>query len=152
MIKVEYSYLVNSPADAVFGYIANPVNDRYWQASCRDVVLEQPDEAVGEGTRYDIQFQFLGRDMTFAAIVTEYEPRLRYAYETLSGPMQYQGSYRFTRLGSSTQIDWIFAAEPGGFFGIIPRTLLKKVLANQVEGDIGRLMQILGARRAVSNA
>ncbi len=151
MIKVEYSYLVNSPVEFVFAYIGNPINDQYWQESCHGVELDEPGEAVGEGTRYHIQFQFLGRAMPFTAAVTEYEPFQAYAYETLSGPMQYKGTYRFTRIGNSTQIDWTFAAEPGGFFGIIPRTLLKKVLAKQVEGDIGRLMQILGARRAVSN-
>lgn len=152
MIKVEYSYLVANPADFVFAYIANPINDQYWQESCHGVELEESGEAVGEGTRYRIQFQFLGREMPFTAVVSEYEPHQRYAYETLSGPMQYRGRYHFTRIGNGTQIDWTFEAEPGGFFGIVPRTLLKKVLAKQVEGDIGRLMHILGARRAVTTA
>lgn len=147
MIKVEYSYLVNSPVEFVFAYIGNPLNDQYWQASCRSVELDEPAEVICEGTRYHIKFQFLGRDMSFMAVVTNYEPGRYYAYETLSGPMQYKGSYRFTRIGHSTQIDWTFEAETAGIFGIIPRTLLKKVLAKQVEGDIGRLMQILGARR-----
>lgn len=152
MIKVEYSYLVNSPVDFVFSYISNPLNDQYWQASCQGVELKEPGAPIGEGTEYAIRFQFLGRDMPFTTVVTEYEPFQSYAYETLSGPMQFRGSYRFTRLGNSTQIDWVFESEPGGFFGIVPRSLLKKVLAKQVEGDIARLIGVLGAHRAVSNA
>lgn len=42
MIKVEYSYLVNSPVDFVFSYISNPLNDQYWQASCLKVELMNP--------------------------------------------------------------------------------------------------------------
>lgn len=151
MIKVEYSYLVNSPVEFVFAYIGNPINDQYWQTSCKSVELDEPGEPVGEGTQYRIQFQFFGRDLLFTATVTEHEPSRQYAYEALSGSMHYKGSYRFARVGHSTQIDWTFEAETGGFFGIIPRALLKKVLAKQVEMDIGRLMQILGARRAVIN-
>lgn len=151
MIKIEYSYLVASPVEFVFAYIGNPINDQYWQESCRGVELEEPGETVGEGTRYRTQFEFLGREMPFTAVVSEYEPARAYAYETLSGPMRYHGRYRFTRVGNSTQIDWTFEADPGGFFGIVPRALLKKVLAKQAEADIGRLMQILGARRAVVN-
>lgn len=152
MIKVEYSYLVNSPVDFVFSYISNPLNDQYWQASCLRVELEEPGVPLGEGSQYAIHFQFLGRDMPFTSVITDYEPFQRYGYETLSGPMHFKGSYRFTPLGHSTQIDWTFESEPGGFFGIIPRSLLKKVLAKQVEGDIARLIGILGAHRTASYA
>lgn len=149
MIKIEYSYLVHSPVEFVFCYIGNPLNDQYWQTSCRSVELDDPAGMVGVGTTYRTHSQFFGRDRRFTAIVTEYQPYYRFSYETLDGPLQYIGSYHFTRLGNSTQIDWSFAAEPGGLFGIMPRALLKKVLTRQVESDIGRLMQILGARRAI---
>ncbi len=150
MIKVEQSYLLPMPIEVVFAYISDARNELHWQSSCKKVETVSPSN-TGVGTRYRIYFEFLGREMEFEVEVTALVVPHHYAYNTLSGPMYYEGEYRFTPIGNGTQIDWTFAAEPGGFFGILPRTLLKKVLSKQVETDIGRLRQILGAQHAVTN-
>jgi len=149
MIRIENSYLVHSPVDFVFAYIANPINDQYWQSACNGVELHDPGEKVGEGTRYSSQYHILGRDLHFHMQITAHQPQRRYACASVTGPLHYWSDCRFTRFGNSTQIDWILEVETGMCFSVIPDVLLQRALARLVQDDMGNLSQIVGARTVV---
>ena len=52
-------------------------------------------------------------------------PNELYAFQVLEGPFYYKGTYRFKQHPEGTWIEWLFEAEPGGFFGVFPNALLK---------------------------
>ena len=74
----------------VFSYIGNHVNDQHRQESCHGVEIDEPGEVVGAGTRYRNQFQYLGREVPYTAVESEYAQKQASAYATMSGPKHYR--------------------------------------------------------------
>jgi len=146
MITVTQQYSVNTSIDKVFAYISNPKNDKEWQASCQDVILPEGEE-LKAGTTYEIVFRFLGKNMPFQSAITAYETNKSFGYETLTGPMKFRGHYTFEPSAEGTSINWVFEADPGKFFGIVPIALVKKIFIKQVEADIKRLKSILNRQQ-----
>lgn len=151
-ITVVLDYSLPGTIDEVYQYLANPVNDEEWQSSCDKVTLKNPDAPIQQGTEYIIHFAFLSRKMNFEAQVSEYEKNKRYAYETLSGPLRYQGHYTFEPTESEVKIHWVFTATPGKFFGIIPHNLIRKTLIKRVSEDVERLKERFSSWQQVKKA
>ncbi|MBR7781925.1 SRPBCC family protein [Undibacterium luofuense] len=143
LIEAETNYVLKAPCSRVFAYLSNPANDKIWQGSCVDAQLHAPQPAAG--AEYSIKFSFLGRKMDFRARILEVQPESSYAFEVLDGPFYYKGQYRFEADGQHTRIHWHFAAEPGKFFGILPASILRKVLVSQIEKDFITLDRLLAA-------
>lgn len=142
MIHADYHYHLDVDPEEGFDYLANPLNDQYWQSSCAAVDMSG---VPAVGAHYKIKFNFLGRIMDFACRITEREPLKRYAFEVLEGPFIYRGCYDFTPTENGLGVHWQFAAEPGRFFGILPASLLRKVLISQIERDLVKLRRLLPA-------
>lgn len=142
MITVVQEYTVNAPVEDVFTYIANPKNDQEWQASCQGVNIAE-DAELKAGLNYEIIFKFLGRNMPFQSVITDYDHAKTFGYETLTGPIKFKGRYVFAPCDEGTAVQWTFDAEPGKFFGVVPVGLVRKIFEKQVEADIKRLISIL---------
>lgn len=141
MIHADYRYtLPVSPAEA-FAYLSNPANDAQWQSSCSAVELLAPQPDVG--CRYKIVFNFLSRKMNFLAEIIERTPDREYAFKVIDGPFYYEGRYTLRPHQDGVEIYWQFVAEPGKFFGIVPATILRKVLISQIESDVVKLRKQL---------
>lgn len=143
LIEAETQYVLKAPRSKVFAYLSNPANDKVWQGSCADAQLHAP--APATGAEYSIKFSFLGRKMDFRARILDVRPDSDYAFEVIDGPFYYKGQYRFEEDGQQTRIHWHFAAEPGKFFGILPASILRKVLVSQIEKDFVTLERLLAA-------
>ena len=143
MIHADYTYtLPVAPAQA-FAYLSNPANDSEWQNACVSAELLDPAPVVG--CRYNIVFSLLGRKMKFVSEITLIEPDREYAFKVIDGSFYYEGRYSFRPHAHGTEVHWQFAAEPGNFFGILPASLLRKVLISQVEKDSVTLARLLKA-------
>lgn len=147
MINAEYTFTLPLAPEAAFAYLGNPANDPEWQSSCLECrMLDEPPQA---GARYAIVFSFLGRRMQFQALIEHSDPVAGlHAFRVLEGPFQYQGRYTFRPHPEGTEVHWRFDAEPGGFFGILPVALIRKVLISQVEKDSGNLRKRFQAAAA----
>lgn len=142
MIRCETRYTLPAPPDVVFDYMANPANDVQWQDSCVEARLLGPEPVAG--CRYAIVFSFLGRKMQFTGEITERVPAREFAFKVLEGSFHYEGRYSFRPHAEGTEVHWVFDAEPGKFFGILPASLLRKLLINQVQKDVARLIEMAG--------
>jgi uncharacterized protein YndB with AHSA1/START domain len=142
MIKAEYGFdLPVSPKEA-FALLSDPAQDPEWQAACVDVRLLNG--AARAGGRYEITFQLIGKRMTFTVEVTEFEPGHRSKFHVLEGPFKYIGTYDYTENeDGTTGVHWTFEVEPGDYFGIMPKSLLRKVLVNSVKKDSSKLAEKL---------
>lgn len=147
MIYADYRYTLPVSPSKAFAYLANPANDAQWQSSCSDVELLATHPDVG--CRYKIVFNFLTRKMNFLAEITESTADREYAFKVIDGPFYYEGRYTLTPHQDGVEVYWQFAAEPGKFFGIIPATILRKVLVSQVENDVVRLREQLSLTQEI---
>lgn len=67
------------------------------------------------GSKYEIGFSFIGREMSFKGEITHLVPNELYAFKVVEGPFHYTGTYRFKPHPEGTWIEWVFEAEPGSF-------------------------------------
>jgi uncharacterized protein YndB with AHSA1/START domain len=135
-IHAEHRYHLDTPPETAFAYLSDPSHDAEWQGSCVEAQLIDA-APVAVGTRYRILFSFMGRKTPFVGRVTELSPHTEYAFESVEGPFAYHGRYSFRPAAEGgVDVHWQFWTEPGRFFGLIPATLLRKVLVTQVEKDV----------------
>lgn len=138
MIKAEYAFdLPVAPVEA-FAQLSDPVREPEWSSSCVHTRLlnGQP----RPGCQYEITFEMIGKRMSFTVEIDEFEPGHRSRLHTLEGPFHYAGTYAYTeRADGTTGVRWTFEVEAGDYFGIMPQSLLKKVLESQIKKDSGKL-------------
>jgi hypothetical protein len=151
MINAEHRFTLPVGPEEAFDLLSDPARDPEWQAACvGTTLLDGPARAGG---RYEIIFQLIGRKMAFTVELLAYEPGVRSEFKVLEGPFGYVGSYRYTaRPDGATDVHWTFDVDPGDYFGIMPLSLVKKLLVTQVKKDSGKLAAKLGARRATEDA
>jgi carbon monoxide dehydrogenase subunit G len=138
MIRAEYQFRLPVPAQQAFEIISDPTRDPVWQASCLEARLT--DGPLGAGCTYEVVFQMLGRRLEFTVEITDFEPGRISRFAVLEGPFRYIGAYEYSDNGDgTTDIHWTFDVDPGEYFGIMPKALLKKVLVSQVKKDISKL-------------
>lgn len=138
MIKAEYAFDLPVPPKEAFAVLSDPARDPEWQGACtRTELLEGPARAGG---RYEITFQMVGRKLDFLCEIDAYEPGVRSRFHVVEGPFGYVGNYEYTeREDGTTGIHWTFDVDPGDYFGIMPKSLVKKMLISQVKKDSGKL-------------
>lgn len=141
MIRAEYARALSVPRAVLFDYLSNPTNDLHWQASCVEARLL--DGTTDVDSRYVIVFSFLGRRMNFECQITCVEAPALYTFKVLQGSFLYEGAYSLEEIPGGTRLSWQFDVDPGKFFGILPVSLLRKVLVSQVEKDFSRLEVLL---------
>ncbi|MFF8537582.1 SRPBCC family protein [Streptomyces sp. SAS_267] len=143
VVKAEYAFRLPVTPKEAFAQISDPAQDPVWQAACVDVKLL--DGEPRPGGRYEITFQLIGKRMEFTVEISEFEPGRRSKFHTLEGPFGYVGTYDYTENeDGTTTVHWTFEVEPGDYFGIMPKSLLRKVLVNSVKKDSGKLAAQLG--------
>ena len=154
MIDAEHRFtLPVSPGEA-FDLLSNPARDPEWQPACVEARLL--DGAARAGCRYQVTFQLIGRRMSFTGEILAYEPGVCSEFKTVDGPFGYVGRYEYDeRADDTTDVYWTFQVDPGDYFGIMPLTLVRKLLVAQVKKDSGRLAQrlrrtahVVGARES----
>jgi len=151
MVTIEHAFLIPGDIDKVFKYLANPGHDASWQLSCKH--SELLDNTPRVGSRYEIGLTFAGRELAFKGEITHLVPNKLYAFQVLEGPFLYTGTYHFKPHPEGTWIEWLFVAEPGGFFGVFPDALLKKMVLAQFKKDLINLQALAkkgGTYEAVS--
>jgi ribosome-associated toxin RatA of RatAB toxin-antitoxin module len=149
MINAEYRFTLPVSPKEAFNLLSDPAREPEWQSACVETKLL--DGQASAGCRYEITFQLIGRRMTFTVEVLAYEPGVRSEFKVVEGPFGYLGSYEYAeRQDGTADVHWRFDVDPGNYFGIMPLSLVKKLLVSQVKKDSGKLAARLGAQREAS--
>jgi len=142
VIHAEYRFSLPVSPDRAFAVLSDPNRDPEWQSACVGTRLLEG--SPGIGCRYEITFQMLGRRMSFTVEITDFEPGRHSRFAVVEGPFRYVGNYHYHERDDGTvEVHWTFDVEPGEFFGILPKSLMRKVLINQVKKDSSRLSEQL---------
>jgi Polyketide cyclase / dehydrase and lipid transport len=147
MINAEHRFTLPVTPEEAFSLLSDPAKDPEWQSACVETKLL--DGQAKAGCRYEITFRIIGRLMTFTVEILTYEPGVRSEFRAIEGPFGYFGRYDYTeRQDGSVDVHWRFDVDPGDYFGIMPVSIVKKLLISQVKKDSGRLAARLSALHA----
>ncbi|RKN40379.1 SRPBCC family protein [Streptomyces hoynatensis] len=142
MIEATHEFRLPVSPEEAFRWLSDPARDPEWQSACQETrLLNGP---ARPGCHYEIVFQMVGRRLAFSVEITDFEPGRHSRFAVLDGPFRYVGSYRYAEQEpGTTQVRWTFDVDPGDYFGIMPKSLLKKVLVTQVKKDSRALAERL---------
>jgi uncharacterized membrane protein len=144
MKRIEASIVVNQPVEEVFAYMSNPENDSQWQSAVLESgFLGEGPMAVGAKTR-EVR-KFMGQRMESEAEITAYEPNVKVAFKSTSGPVQYEIWTTFETMDAGTKLTIVAEADTGGFFKLAEGLVVRQ-FEKELRADLARLKDILEAK------
>jgi len=84
----------------------------------------------------------MGMEFETTYRITEYETNARLGFKSLSGPIQFEGSYGFEMVGDGTRFTFTIQGETGKFSSFIG-LLAVRMARKQVEADSANLKNVL---------
>lgn len=147
MIEIDLTFQLPTTPEDAFGVLADPRNDPNWQKSCAAVTLDDPTVAPGVGSTYLYVMEMMGRRMEFHNRITEHVEPTRLAYEVVSGPAHFTGTYAISpgTDENSCTVRWTFAVDKGTGFALMPDSLLRKAITKQSTKDQRVLANLVGS-------
>jgi uncharacterized protein YndB with AHSA1/START domain len=144
MKRIETSVVINRPIEEVFSYATNPENDKLWQSGVVEsgLVGEGP---LGVGAQTREVRKFLGRRLESTAEVTEYEPNVKVAFKSTSGPVQYEAWYTFESVETGTKLTIVGEGDTGGLFKLAEGLVMRQ-FEKEMQGALVALKDILEAQ------
>lgn len=142
LIEARHEFILPVAPERAFALLSDPEQDPVWQTACvSSKLLDGPPHVGG---RYEITFKLIGKTMPFTVEITTFEPGVLSEFRSLEGPFGYVGSYAYTPVeDQGTLVRWKFDVEPGDYFGITPKSLVRKLLVSQVKSDTEKLAKHL---------
>jgi hypothetical protein len=150
MINLNSSTLIYRPVGQVFDFVSTPENDFQWQYGT--LASARLSEGIpNKGTFFRSLGHLMGRRIQATFEVTEYEPKRKYSFKSLSGPLQSYTSYTFAIEKGSTQIDISTQVNRINFFQVDPG-ILEKTMKKQLKENLAMLKHLLEVKRNLPNA
>ena len=94
------------------------------------------------GTRGRDTRRFLGRQVECDYEIVEYEPKEKIRFKSISGPIQFNGSYTFQSIQQGTRFTFTIEGDAGPWFTLVG-PLATCLAKRQVEADSNRLKNLL---------
>ncbi len=118
MVKIEHSLVIARRIDQVFVFLVNPSNNSLWQEGVIESrqISEGP---VGAGTRGRDTRKFLGRQVECDYEIVEYEPEKKIRLKSISGPIQFNGSFTFQSVQQGTRFTFTIEGDAGPWSSLL---------------------------------
>ncbi|GAB3046362.1 hypothetical protein GCM10027052_31410 [Parafrigoribacterium mesophilum] len=133
MPHVQRRIVIDRPADQVFAFFADPVNDSKWRSHVKEITALGPIK-VGSSIHQIVEgpgHRGIPADMKVVA----YEPYRLYAFEVTAGPVRPAGEFHFVPLGSGTEVTFALHAELSG----IKRLAMSRPVQRSMDGEMASL-------------
>jgi uncharacterized membrane protein len=144
MVKIEHNLVIARPIDQVFVFLVNPSNNSLWQEGVVESrqISEGPVDVGSRGR--DIR-KFFGRQIECDYEIVEYEPNKKIRFKSISGPIQFDGSYTLQSTQEGSRFTFTIEGSVGPWFSWAG-PLAARLAKNQVEADSNRLKNLLESR------
>jgi hypothetical protein len=145
MPTVEHSVEIARPTHEIFDHIADVARSPEWISA----IVEVRDVTPGPleiGTTFTEIGRFMAKTIETPKIVSAYEPPHLLEHRSTGGPVPQTFSLRLEPIGGGTRVTARLDAEPGGFFGALPITVLVTAMKVIMNGDLQRLKDRLEAQ------
>jgi uncharacterized membrane protein len=150
-MRVEESIFIDSPPEAVFGFLSVRSNDPVWMASLTESEWLDPAAPMGVGRRGRMVMKAMGR-REFLDAVTEYEPGRRIAHHSVAGAMEIRTACIAEPAGTGCRATVLY--EPlrlrGGAVGRLTSPLTARIIRRNFRADLARLKDLLEAEAGVA--
>lgn len=145
MARNERDVTIRRPVAEVFAYMDDVSREPEWQPNIR-TATQEPAGPTTVGTIKRYTSEFLGRDVTNVYRTTVYEPDRRVVYETTTdSTLQARAEIRFDEVADGTRVTMAIEGKPTGVLRLIPRSVLERTYAQELETTLARLKKILEA-------
>jgi len=135
------SILIRKPIVEVFSFVADPEKFHLWQPFVVEAKITSK-KPIHKGTTYRYTFKALGKLFETNGVIVEYEPFLRYAYQTTSSPFPIKGGFRFEEVDDFVEVTAFGKAESGGHFPMA-QSIISLLLGRQLKVMLQNLKDIL---------
>ncbi len=132
-MRIEETFFVDRPPEAVFDYLTNPATVAEWQTS-KTYVEQLTDGQPGLGTRVRERTKPpKGKEFEQVVEFTEFERPRRVRVHVVEGPYPIDGTWSFAPEGDGTRVEFLAEGElPGAMRVVGP--LMKRLVARQFAG------------------
>jgi len=149
-MEVTASVEIMKPPAEVFSYLADMANNPVWQRGQTWCVWTSS-PPLDVGSTYEQEASFLGRTITSAFVVTEFEPGRRIRINSTSGtmPIDVTREVAPTADGAGAVVSAVVRGTPAGLLGVMTTMagpLMRIVVRNRIRADYRRLKEILEQR------
>ena len=139
MMRVEDTFVVRRPPEAVFDYLTDPVRLPEWQTSTVEVRRERSGP-LEVGERFKEVHAAMGRKLESTVEVAERARPSAFALRILDGALPLDGRWTFEGNGEGTRVRFVGEAQVGGV-----KKLARPLIARQLRGYHRLLKQRLEA-------
>lgn len=137
--------MIYRPVGQVFDYVSAPENDFQWQYGT--LATANLSEATGAiGALFRSIGHLMGRRVLSTFEVTEYEPHTKYAFKSVSGPLNSVTCYTFEIANGCTKVNVATQANIINSFQI-NEAVLEKRMKKQLKENLALLKDLLEGRR-----
>ena len=144
-MKFDLNTSIYQPLTQVFAFVTTPENDFHWQYGTLMSDRISKGE-MGVGTLFRVVGHFMGRRMECVHEVTEFEPNKRYAFKSLSGPIDSYTLYTFEVMQGRTNISHATQITLGEPFKS-NATTAEKTVKKEYRENLALLKEILESNR-----
>jgi hypothetical protein len=140
MTLFEHTEQIQRPAEAVFAFLADPVNLPRWQMS---LIAVRPHRRgpLRPGVEVTETRHFLGRTMETTWVCTEHRPSRRSVIESEAGPVPFRGIWELEADGEATAFTWTL--ETGGLAARLANAVAARLARQELTEDALRLKRLL---------
>ncbi|MFH5879870.1 SRPBCC family protein [Arthrobacter sp. NA-172] len=137
MAHAENEVSINRPANDVYAFLADGLNNKLWRPAVRSVAL-----ASGEsGTQGAVYSQTLagpgGRTIAGDYEITAAQPGKRLDFQVTAGPARPTGSFTLNENDGSTTVRFALDLQPKGFM-----KLMSSMITKTMQSEVGQLAQL----------
>jgi uncharacterized protein YndB with AHSA1/START domain len=147
MIRIEHSTLIERPPSEVFGYISDVSNLPRWQAGTvkSEMITEPP---LVTGSRFEETVRVGPWKLQTHCVVSELRANEVFAFEAMSRPLDYAGSFRFTAEAGGTRVALHAVAQMKGIWRLL-EPLLASDLRKESRTQLENLRRVLETTQLV---
>jgi uncharacterized protein YndB with AHSA1/START domain len=143
MIRIEHELVIERPRREVFEFLADVDNLPQWQSGAVQSQL-LTDLPLRAGSRFSETVRMGPLTVHTTCVVTELEPDKTFAFEAMSRPLDYAGSFRLSDVEGSTRLTMHAVAHLKGFWRLL-EPLLGSDLRKEARSELEALQRILQA-------
>jgi len=142
-MKMEHSVVIERPIDEVFDVATCTRRCVIWRSAIL-ASAKTSDGPTGVGTTFEQDVRMLGKTRTNTAVITEYEPPRRFAYQHVSGLSHYVARFLFEPESGGTRFTVELEGEPASvWLKILPEALVVRQIRATIESEMDTLKTMM---------
>ncbi|MGW4477437.1 SRPBCC family protein [Rhodococcus triatomae] len=142
-MKTEESIMIARPIDDVFEYMSDPDNAASWSSNLVEYTLDGKPDEIGTVTSFVVKVA--GLRLAASEELTGYEKDKSITYRSKDSKIGYERTLTFAVDGAHTRVTWIQEAETGTGLFKFADSIVQKLYARDVRGNLENAKTILEA-------